>query len=162
MKGKILFVAGAATGYVLGTRAGRKRYEQIRSAWLSVWHTAPVQNQVQKVEGYAKARLSELPSAVVSGVGATISALTNRKATPGEKLDATIKSAQKTVDEAAKAVADAAEQAQAAAADDSSSEKPAARKKSSGSQASAKKSSRSSSSATKSTSRKPARGTDRS
>ncbi|MGO2658212.1 hypothetical protein [Mycetocola reblochoni] len=108
MKGKILFVAGLATGYVLGTRAGRKRYEQIRSGWLSVWNTRPVQNQVHKAEDFAKARLSGLPSAVASGLGSVFTALGNRGSTPGEKLDATIASARSTVDEAAKAVDDAA------------------------------------------------------
>ena len=32
MKGKILFVVGLGVGYVLGTRAGRERYEQIKQA----------------------------------------------------------------------------------------------------------------------------------
>jgi hypothetical protein len=30
MKGKLLLLAGAAAGYVLGTKAGRERYEQIK------------------------------------------------------------------------------------------------------------------------------------
>lgn len=30
MKGKLLLLTGAAAGYVLGTKAGRERYEQIR------------------------------------------------------------------------------------------------------------------------------------
>lgn len=68
MRGKILFVAGLATGYVLGSRAGRQRYEQIKSGWLSVWHTAPVQNQVEKVQSFAKARVSEVPGMLYSGV----------------------------------------------------------------------------------------------
>lgn len=32
MRGKILFATGIAVGYVLGTRAGRERYEQIKKA----------------------------------------------------------------------------------------------------------------------------------
>ena len=41
MKGKILFVVGLGVGYVLGTRAGRERYEQIRSAAEKVWTSPP-------------------------------------------------------------------------------------------------------------------------
>lgn len=43
MRGKLLFVAGLAVGYVLGTRAGRQRYEQIKLAARNVWESEPVQ-----------------------------------------------------------------------------------------------------------------------
>ncbi|MEN9751146.1 MAG: hypothetical protein RLZZ600_193 [Actinomycetota bacterium] len=43
MKGKVLFVAGLAVGYVLGTRDGRRRYEQIKSAAQNIWESEPVQ-----------------------------------------------------------------------------------------------------------------------
>lgn len=46
MKGKIAFVLGAAVGYVLGTRAGRERYEQIKAGAQKVWETEPVQKGV--------------------------------------------------------------------------------------------------------------------
>jgi hypothetical protein len=32
MRGKLTFVAGAAVGFVLGTRAGRERYEDLKNA----------------------------------------------------------------------------------------------------------------------------------
>lgn len=41
MKGKILFIAGLGVGYVLGTRAGRERYEQIKAAAARVSGTRP-------------------------------------------------------------------------------------------------------------------------
>ena len=34
MKGKVGLVVGLSVGYVLGTRAGRERYEQIKTQWL--------------------------------------------------------------------------------------------------------------------------------
>lgn len=34
---------GAAAGYVLGTKAGRERYEQLRSIWRKVSMSEPVQ-----------------------------------------------------------------------------------------------------------------------
>ena len=48
MKGKVGLVIGLSVGYVLGTRAGRERYEQIKTQWLKLWNTAPVQRQVVK------------------------------------------------------------------------------------------------------------------
>lgn len=50
MKGKVAFVVGAAVGYVLGTRAGRERYEQIKRGAQSVWNSAPVQQRVHVVQ----------------------------------------------------------------------------------------------------------------
>ncbi|WP_197409344.1 MULTISPECIES: hypothetical protein [unclassified Rathayibacter] len=60
MKGKILFVAGAAAGYVLGARAGRKRYDQIAAAANRFWQTQPVQDVAGAVGGAAKTQLSSV------------------------------------------------------------------------------------------------------
>lgn len=51
MKGKIAFVLGATVGYVLGTRAGRERYEQIKRGAQAVWTSPPVQSGVDSVKG---------------------------------------------------------------------------------------------------------------
>jgi hypothetical protein len=50
MRGKVLFVAGLAVGYVLGTRAGRRRFEQIKSAAQGIWESEPVQWGVQQAQ----------------------------------------------------------------------------------------------------------------
>ena len=42
------FVAGAAVGYVLGTRAGRQRYEQIKAGAHRLWTSDPVQNKLDQ------------------------------------------------------------------------------------------------------------------
>lgn len=60
MRGKILFVFGVALGYVLGTRAGRERYEQIRAGALKVWNDPRVQEQVSTVEEFVKAKAPEV------------------------------------------------------------------------------------------------------
>lgn len=52
MKGKILFVAGAAVGYVLGARAGRQSYERIKSRADRVWHDPNVQKGVNAAEDF--------------------------------------------------------------------------------------------------------------
>jgi hypothetical protein len=54
MKGKILFVFGLGLGYVLGTRAGRERYEQIKAGAEKVWQDPRVQRQVATVEEFVK------------------------------------------------------------------------------------------------------------
>ncbi|MFF8817465.1 YtxH domain-containing protein [Leucobacter sp. NPDC015123] len=51
MRGKVGFVIGAAVGYVLGTRAGRARYEQIKRGAIAVWETPLVQQGVTAVKG---------------------------------------------------------------------------------------------------------------
>ena len=68
MRGKILFVTGAAVGYVLGTRAGRKRYDQMKSAALKVWESPGVQKQVNAVEDYVAAKIGEAPEALYTTV----------------------------------------------------------------------------------------------
>ncbi len=60
MRGKAIFVVGLATGYVLGTRAGRRRYEQIKSGAQRVWHTPVVQKGVGVAEDFASARVDQL------------------------------------------------------------------------------------------------------
>ena len=64
-----MFVAGAAVGYVLGARAGRRRYEQIKSAADRVWNDKNVQKGVNQavgtVQGFVKAKAPEVQDAVV-------------------------------------------------------------------------------------------------
>ena len=42
------FVTGAAVGYVLGTRAGRARYEQIKQGAHRLWTSDPVQHKLDQ------------------------------------------------------------------------------------------------------------------
>lgn len=58
--GKLGFLAGAAAGYVLGTRAGRERYEQIRAISSKVWNSGPVQRQVSSAKHAAKTKAAPL------------------------------------------------------------------------------------------------------
>ncbi len=52
MKGKLLLLAGAAVGYVFGTRAGRERYEQIKENVNKAWHDPRVQEKVTEAEHF--------------------------------------------------------------------------------------------------------------
>lgn len=60
MRGKILIVTGLAVGYVLGARAGRERYEQIKRAAIKFWNDPRVQQQVETVEEFAKDKAPEV------------------------------------------------------------------------------------------------------
>jgi len=64
MRGKIGLVIGLGAGYVLGTRAGRARYEQIKKQAEKVWELPAVQKQVAKATEAAK----KLPKFAVDGV----------------------------------------------------------------------------------------------
>lgn len=59
---KIPLLASAAVGYVLGTRAGRERYEQIKSQADKVWRKPQVQSAVDDATTYAKSTASDLGS----------------------------------------------------------------------------------------------------
>ena len=68
MKGKVLFVVGLGVGYVLGTRAGRQRYEQIKSVAVKVWDSPTVQKQVHNAQGFAPDRIGDLGTLVTENV----------------------------------------------------------------------------------------------
>ncbi|WP_068261628.1 hypothetical protein [Janibacter limosus] len=63
---KISFLLGAAAGYVLGARAGRQRYEQIRSGAGQLWQSQPVQNQVASAKRAAKTKAAPAALGAVS------------------------------------------------------------------------------------------------
>ena len=54
MMGKILFLAGAATGYVLGSKAGRQAYDQIKGKAQDLWGDPNVQKVVSQAGQAAK------------------------------------------------------------------------------------------------------------
>lgn len=60
MKGKILLVVGLGIGYVLGTRAGRERYEELKAAVNKLWNDPRVQTQVDRAEDFVKEKAPEL------------------------------------------------------------------------------------------------------
>jgi hypothetical protein len=48
--GKLTFMAGVAVGYILGAKAGQKRYEQIRDRATKVWSSDQVQTRVESAK----------------------------------------------------------------------------------------------------------------
>jgi hypothetical protein len=57
MKGKILLVIGLGVGYVLGTRAGREKYDQLTSAVKKLWDDPRVQKQRANAEDFVKEKV---------------------------------------------------------------------------------------------------------
>ena len=53
MRGKLTFTAGVGLGYLLGTRAGRERFDQIRTKAKQIWESKTVQDAAGKVQEQA-------------------------------------------------------------------------------------------------------------
>ena len=64
--GKLTFIAGMAAGYVLGSRAGRQRYEQIRRTSGKVWNSGPVQKQVFNAKEVARTKAAPVVADMVA------------------------------------------------------------------------------------------------
>jgi len=58
MRGKLMFITGLAAGFVLGSRAGREKYEEIRASAKKVWENPTV----QEAAGVAQAQATKLYS----------------------------------------------------------------------------------------------------
>ncbi|GAA1228445.1 hypothetical protein JOF42_000127 [Microbacterium phyllosphaerae] len=122
MKGKIGLVVGLGVGYVIGTRAGRERYEQIKTQWLKVWHLDPVQEQVEKVKGYVGDKAAAVPGAIWTGVQKVVKSASGGDKTAGQRLDSAVAAGRKAAEDIVDATEDAVDEAKDAA------EKPAAKK----------------------------------
>jgi hypothetical protein len=82
VKGKILFVAGLGLGYVLGTRAGREKYEELRAAALKVWNDPRVQKQVDNVEDFVKDKAPEVAEFVSDNAKKVVAQVQGKKPAP--------------------------------------------------------------------------------
>ena len=68
MKYRATFAIGAAIGYLLGTRAGRERYEQIKRVTRRVAENPTV----QETAGLLRAQAGELAGTTKDKVGSTL------------------------------------------------------------------------------------------
>ncbi len=69
MMKKMAFLTGAGLGYVLGTRAGRQRYEQLKSGAQGMWHNPKVQETVEHAHDLAAQKAGEVQDKIGSTIG---------------------------------------------------------------------------------------------
>ena len=96
MRGNFLFFLGLGLGYVLGTRAGRRRYEQIKAAAQNIWESEPIQWSVHQ----AQEAVGDVADDVLTAAKRVIHQVTGDKPVP--KRTARTASAKTTAKPAAK------------------------------------------------------------
>jgi len=115
MRGKAGLVIGLAAGYILGTRAGRQRYEQIKAQAQKVWELDPVQNQVEKVKAFGASALKAVPGVVWNGAKKVTSAAA-QSGSVSERAQRAGTAAKSAAKDVADAVEDSVDDAQKAGA----------------------------------------------
>jgi hypothetical protein len=68
MKGKILLVVGLGVGYVLGSRAGREKYDELVAKAQKFWHDPRVQTQVGNAQGFVRDKAPDVADFLSSTV----------------------------------------------------------------------------------------------
>lgn len=81
MRGKILFATGLAVGYVLGTRAGRERYEELKRVMNGFWGDPRVQRRVDQVEDFVKDKAPEVAEFVSDGAKKVVNQVMGHRST---------------------------------------------------------------------------------
>lgn len=80
MRGKLMFITGGLVGYVLGARAGRKRYDQIVAAVSELWQAKPIQRRVTEVRDFALDAVGDAPAALFEAGKKAFSAVQAKQA----------------------------------------------------------------------------------
>jgi hypothetical protein len=80
MKGKILLVVGIGVGYVLGTRAGREKYDQMKATAQKLWNDPRVQKQVNNAEEFVKDKAPDVAEFLSDGAKKVVSQVSGSKA----------------------------------------------------------------------------------
>ena len=79
MKGKILLVVGLGVGYVLGARAGRARYDEIKNVAQRFWSDPRVQKQVNQAEDFVKDKAPDVAEFLSDGAKKVVSQVAGTK-----------------------------------------------------------------------------------
>ncbi len=90
MKGKLLFGAGIAAGYVLGSRSGRAAYEKLKARAAALWESQPVQDKVAAAADVVKEKapeVSEQLGEAARRAGTVIGSAVHRDASPAGKAN---------------------------------------------------------------------------
>jgi hypothetical protein len=85
---KLSLLVVGAVGYVLGSRAGRERYEQIKSQAQKTWNRPAVQDAVDDVEQAVRTKASDVgakAAEAASDAGSkVVNKVTGQAAAPSE------------------------------------------------------------------------------
>ena len=92
MKGKILLVVGIGIGYVLGTRAGREKYDQMKASALKLWNDPRVQKQVNNAEEFVKDKAPDVAEFLSDGAKKVVSQVSGKNSSSTTAKPATRKS----------------------------------------------------------------------
>jgi hypothetical protein len=87
MRGKLMFITGLAAGFVLGSRAGREKYEEIRVNAKKVWEHPSVQEAAGVAQAQANKLYSESKDKLQSSkLGEKLSTTTSTESTTTDSL----------------------------------------------------------------------------
>jgi hypothetical protein len=89
MKGKILLVVGLGVGYVLGARAGRERYEDIKRMTNRFWNDPRVQTQVSNAEDFVKDKAPDVAAFVSDGAKKVVTGARKTSGKPATRSTST-------------------------------------------------------------------------
>jgi len=78
MRGKLLLVVGLGVGYVLGARAGRERYDELKAGVSRFWHDPRVQKQVKTAQDFAKDKAPEVVDFVTDNAKKVVSQVSGK------------------------------------------------------------------------------------
>lgn len=81
MRGKLLLLIGLGVGYVLGTRAGRAKYDQMAATVKKLWEDPRVQKQVKNAEQFAKDKAPDVVDFVTDNAKKVVSQVSGKSTT---------------------------------------------------------------------------------
>ena len=85
MRGKLMFITGLAAGFVLGSRAGREKYEEIATNAKKVWEHPTVQEAAGVAQAQANKLYSESKDKLQSSkIGEKLSTTTSTSSTTSD------------------------------------------------------------------------------
>ncbi|KUM38276.1 hypothetical protein [Arthrobacter sp. EPSL27] len=90
MKNKLVFGAGIAAGYVLGSRSGRAAYEKLKARAAALWESQPVQDKVAAATDAVKEKapeVSEHLGEAARRAGTVIGSAVRRDSSPAANAD---------------------------------------------------------------------------
>jgi hypothetical protein len=84
MRGKLIFIAGVGVGYVLGTRAGREKFDQMVAQARRFWESPTV----QEAAGVVQAQAGRLYDGGKQAVSSQVHRIGSRGSAASEESDA--------------------------------------------------------------------------